>query len=112
MIFLFNMAEQRAHYLFQLRDIFRIQPDTACNTHDLLGCGCGGRGMSGIQSVDTRTEVEEAAGVDGNNDDYSSEHGFVNASQLNADHLDKADKAVTKFCCDHIGLQLTQSLGT
>ncbi|KAF9245007.1 P-loop containing nucleoside triphosphate hydrolase protein [Melanogaster broomeanus] len=26
---------------FQLRDIFRIQPDTACNTHDLLGCESG-----------------------------------------------------------------------
>ncbi|KIK99085.1 hypothetical protein PAXRUDRAFT_823120 [Paxillus rubicundulus Ve08.2h10] len=79
-----------------LRDIFRIQPDTSCNTHDLLGCGCGGRGMSGIQNVDTGTEVEEVVGVDGDDDDYSSELGFVNASQLNADHLGKADKAELK----------------
>ncbi|KAF9222619.1 hypothetical protein BS17DRAFT_802837 [Gyrodon lividus] len=75
-----------------LRDIFRIQPDTACNTHDLLGCGCGGRGTSGIQNVDTNAEEEDATGGDGD----SSENGFVIASQLSADRLDKVDKTELK----------------
>ncbi|KIJ67587.1 hypothetical protein HYDPIDRAFT_127687 [Hydnomerulius pinastri MD-312] len=73
-----------------LRDIFRIQPDTACNTHDLLECGCGGRGTSGIKGVAQSTEADEDP-TDENED--SSEHGFIIASQVITSHLevDKAD---------------------
>ncbi|KAF8441415.1 P-loop containing nucleoside triphosphate hydrolase protein [Boletus edulis BED1] len=67
-----------------LRDIFRIQPDTACNTHDLLGCECD---VSDAHSIDTSIKLEEAE------DDDCSEHGFINASQLDPVHLDKAEKA-------------------
>ncbi|KAN0090963.1 P-loop containing nucleoside triphosphate hydrolase protein [Tylopilus felleus] len=56
-----------------LRDIFRIQPDTPCNTHDLLGY--------------TNIELEEG------DDDDCSEQGFISASQLDPIQLDMAGKA-------------------
>ncbi|KAF8557976.1 hypothetical protein OG21DRAFT_1494290 [Imleria badia] len=70
-----------------LRDIFRIQPDTPCNTHDLLGCECGGRGLSHVHSIDTGIKLEEAG------DDDCSEQGFINASQLDPVQVDKAEAA-------------------
>ncbi|KAG6378110.1 P-loop containing nucleoside triphosphate hydrolase protein [Boletus reticuloceps] len=69
-----------------LRDIFRIQLDTPCNTHDLLGCECDGQGLSDAHIIDTSIKLEEA-------EDDNSEHGFINASQLDPVHLDKAEKA-------------------
>ncbi|KAF8626841.1 hypothetical protein AX15_004671 [Amanita polypyramis BW_CC] len=34
-----------------LRDIFRVHPDTTCNTHDLLGCTCNGLGVVTQEAV-------------------------------------------------------------
>ncbi|OQD62625.1 hypothetical protein PENPOL_c011G06032 [Penicillium polonicum] len=44
----------------ELRDLFRLDEDRACQTHDLLGCQCGGRGVQ-ADSV----AVTPAAAVDG-----------------------------------------------
>ncbi|KAJ3760057.1 P-loop containing nucleoside triphosphate hydrolase protein [Lentinula raphanica] len=68
-----------------LRDIFRVHPDTSSNTHDLLECIC-------------EHEYEDAPddGVDNSNSD--SPRGFITASQVNpqkdvykldADYLEK-----------------------
>ncbi|KAF8920583.1 SNF2 family N-terminal domain-containing protein [Mucidula mucida] len=67
-----------------LRDIFRIQPDTCCNTHELLECHCDN--VPGSQSLPTQAD-------DGSDDDSDSEEsGFVVASQVNPKKLSKKDK--------------------
>lgn len=41
----------------QLRDIFRVHPDTFCNTHDLLQCACDGLGSEAIIKESDTGEV-------------------------------------------------------
>ncbi|KAF8972939.1 P-loop containing nucleoside triphosphate hydrolase protein [Flammula alnicola] len=65
-----------------LRDIFRIHPDTACNTHDLLECTCDGDSV-----VDDTTSVM----IDGEDD--QTEMGFVCASDVRTEDLDLVEKA-------------------
>lgn len=81
-------------YKLQLRDIFRVDPDTACNTHDLLECPCNGMGKSNpLEPIDTnRPEAEEE--VD-DSDESETEKGFVAASQVKSENINKMDKAVS-----------------
>lgn len=77
----------------QLRDIFRVHPETGCNTHDLLDCGCDAvskhfndnvASVSGNDiEVDDDDDDEDAVGI-----------GFVNASQVKPRHIEKMDGAV------------------
>lgn len=74
----------------ELRDIFRIHPDTACHTHDLLGCGCDGRGLSTLKDTDNNSEAVgslsgDACGFQKGN--------FMVASQITESYLDQMDKA-------------------
>ncbi|KAF7362053.1 hypothetical protein MVEN_00550700 [Mycena venus] len=74
-----------------LRDIFRIHLDTACNTHDLLECPC-----DGTIAVNTREEGDDVS-MQSDSEDSDSEvekKGFVNASQIQPEEINKMDKAV------------------
>lgn len=46
----------------ELRDLFRLDEESTCQTHELLGCDCGGRGVSTSSS----TTPEPEQGEDGN----------------------------------------------
>lgn len=37
----------------ELRDLFRLDEGLSCQTHDLLGCNCGGRGISDAVAADS-----------------------------------------------------------
>lgn len=69
----------------QLRDIFRIHPGTACHTHELLGCGCGGQGVyhTDDSTLDTLEEGDETVG------------SFMAASQLTEAHLNQMGQTVS-----------------
>ncbi|KAG1742218.1 P-loop containing nucleoside triphosphate hydrolase protein [Suillus lakei] len=79
-----------------LRDIFRVHPETGCNTHDLLDCECD----AGSKRIDD----DDMMGVSENNlevsedddDDHSATTGFVNASQVKPRHIEKMDGAYAK----------------
>ncbi len=84
-----RLKSHNVAYTLQLRDIFRIQPDTCCNTHELLECHCDN--VPGSQSLPTQAD-------DGSDDDSDSEEsGFVVASQVNPKKLSKKDKEVSRF---------------
>ncbi|PBL03987.1 hypothetical protein ARMGADRAFT_1049644 [Armillaria gallica] len=72
-----------------LRDIFRIHPDTLCNTHELLECPCD------IQSMASSSQPEPIPDSSDNvsDSDYDLHKGFVVASQVSASKLDKMDRA-------------------
>lgn len=74
----------------ELRDIFRIHPDTICNTHDLLECQCE---ESGGRPSDTCEEVQP---VDPNTEDNVLERGFIAASNVKMDASDPVDTAKKK----------------
>ncbi|KAG6891751.1 hypothetical protein C0992_006172 [Termitomyces sp. T32_za158] len=65
-----------------LRDIFRIDPSTPCNTHDLLECPCEGRDVS----EDTSPQEEDV------DDDTETEQGFVKACDIKPGSIDKVDR--------------------
>ncbi|KAI0790697.1 P-loop containing nucleoside triphosphate hydrolase protein [Abortiporus biennis] len=73
-----------------LRDIFTIHPNTSCHTHDLLECPCGdiaaANPTTGDQHPnDTDNESEEERPV-----------GFMSASNIDQEHMDKMDRAYLK----------------
>ncbi|KAI6044689.1 P-loop containing nucleoside triphosphate hydrolase protein [Pisolithus marmoratus] len=72
----------------ELRDIFRVHPATACHTHALLGCGCGGR-ISAPEGTDDKSGKEETFGEGA----APLVDNFVVASQLTRTHPDQMDKA-------------------
>lgn len=68
----------------ELKDLFRLDQGLSCQTHDLLGCGCGGRGSSHAASVDENipwtvldTDQEDS------DDDFPATASLVQASQVN-----------------------------
>ncbi|TFK54023.1 hypothetical protein OE88DRAFT_1654480 [Heliocybe sulcata] len=72
----------------ELRDIFRIHRDTGCQTHDVLQCPCdpstGAKVAEEVGDTESSDEAEETA-------ERSS--GFVAASQVKAEDIDRLDKA-------------------
>ncbi|KAI0832427.1 P-loop containing nucleoside triphosphate hydrolase protein [Trametes gibbosa] len=74
-----------------LLDIFTINPHTACNTHDLLGCPC--EASTEEQEDLPLSELEE---VSSSSDDEDPVKGFMAASQVKTKDINKADKAYIK----------------
>ncbi|KAJ3554226.1 hypothetical protein NM688_g3215 [Phlebia brevispora] len=70
----------------ELRDIFTIHPNTACHTHELLECPCGdSEDMKALHRSDPLQEGE-------NEDDEDESKGFMHASQVRPEHIEKQDK--------------------
>ncbi|PPQ89571.1 LOW QUALITY PROTEIN: hypothetical protein CVT25_012242 [Psilocybe cyanescens] len=69
-----------------LRDIFRIYPSTACNTHELLECGC---------DLDTPREEANSTTAEGS-EDAPVNLGFVPASDVCTEEFDAIEKAKKK----------------
>ncbi|KAJ3518137.1 hypothetical protein NLJ89_g63 [Agrocybe chaxingu] len=68
-----------------LRDIFRIYPDTACNTHDLLGCDCEMETSSSIiPEVALANKHEQVL--------QPVQRGFIAASAVSDKELDAAER--------------------
>jgi len=71
---------------FELRDIFRINLDTACNTHDLLECICDNPSAG---------QMEDSARMASDEDDEDEDpKGFIAASQVKPGVLTKTDREV------------------
>ncbi|KAL4997815.1 SNF2 family N-terminal domain-containing protein [Aspergillus recurvatus] len=71
----------------ELRDLFRLDVESKCQTHDLLACGCGGRGYPTSPDNDD-TPQEDSEGLsedDGNETDISFPDvpTLMRASQVN-----------------------------
>ncbi|KAG2153895.1 P-loop containing nucleoside triphosphate hydrolase protein [Suillus clintonianus] len=79
-----------------LRDIFRVHPETGCNTHDLLDCGCdtGSKHINDDMTGVSGNNID--VGEDDDNNDDLAETGFVNASQVKPRHIEKMDGAYMK----------------
>lgn len=69
----------------QLRDIFRVHPNTGCNTHDLLECDCD-KADEGLH--------EEWPSETKQRDQAESFSGFVAASEVTDDDLSSIEEAV------------------
>lgn len=56
----------------ELRDLFRLDVTTGCQTHDLLGCGCKGLGVDNLPAASLPTAAE-IPGSEVENSDYDSD---------------------------------------
>ncbi|KAI5286110.1 helicase, partial [Ascosphaera acerosa] len=70
----------------ELRDLFRLDEGEECQTHELLGCACGGLGGEASQ------EMEGVGGGEGDHTDEDSEDEedvacLVKASELSPDQI-------------------------
>ncbi|WEW54792.1 helicase [Emydomyces testavorans] len=77
----------------ELRDLFRLDEDTDCQTHELLGCECGGRGKIASSTADAKAldvfpdivcKLSDSESITGDNDDDNDEDSdeFSNAPAL------------------------------
>lgn len=68
------------HASIQLRNLFTLHEDVACQTHDLLGCRCHlGEACPEEGDADGSEEDEDDDNSDSSGDEYGG--GFVQASQ-------------------------------
>ncbi|KZP03756.1 P-loop containing nucleoside triphosphate hydrolase protein [Athelia psychrophila] len=85
-----------------LRDIFRVDPDTSCSTHDLLECPCNGLGQSGLPEAGdvnralANRVLEATEDTDDSDSESETEQGFMAASQVKEETINKLDKAYLK----------------
>lgn len=78
----------------ELRDLFRLDLKASCQTHDLLGCDCGGRGLEPIvppSAPDPVVVIESDQGEDDSDDDilFPAHPAFVPATKANVEAMDR-----------------------
>lgn len=93
----------------ELKDLFRLDTELSCQTHDLLGCTCGGRGLPDAASVDEDTPWTV---LDSDQEDYGDDlpatASLVRASQVNMteqEHKIEEDARVTRTRRDGAKMQ-------
>lgn len=71
----------------ELRDLFTLDEGTTCQTHDLLGCECGGKGYLAVSEPvsDVDVEVEEVR--------YP---GLMKASEVDVEKIERERMAALK----------------
>ncbi|KAL4984653.1 SNF2 family N-terminal domain-containing protein [Aspergillus falconensis] len=76
----------------ELRDLFRLDVESKCQTHDLLACGCGGRGYpASSDNRDTSQDSEGPCEDDGNESDISFPDlpTLMKASEVNMEEQER-----------------------
>jgi len=79
----------------QLVDIFRVHPNTGCNTHDLLGCPCDQPGYQEDGDTESDDELDQPDAVLRQLKRLGS--GFMSASSIDSDAISAMDKAVSRW---------------
>lgn len=109
-----NKSGASAFTQAELRDLFSLDERTECQTHDLLGCGCGGKGYTTDPIVPTLTDS------DSEDDELLSLPGLMRASAASEDIISgrSARQAVMKeglgalMEYDHVATKLLEPLKT
>ncbi|KAJ5167419.1 DNA repair and recombination protein [Penicillium canariense] len=83
----------------ELRDLFRLDEESTCQTHDLLGCDCGGKGVSSAPSGTTTpgdnseselSELSEPPSIDDDDDeDLPDLPTLMKASEVDMDKQER-----------------------
>ncbi|KAF2715593.1 hypothetical protein K504DRAFT_457746 [Pleomassaria siparia CBS 279.74] len=84
-----NKASASSFSKEELRDLFRLDERDGCQTHDILGCVCGGTGISesdapAVEERDADEEDEDANDAD-DDEDEDEYLGLKKASQVDMD---------------------------
>ncbi|KAL9129483.1 MAG: hypothetical protein Q9217_002079 [Psora testacea] len=87
----------------ELRDLFRLDEGLSCQTHDLLECKCGGRGLPPLQvegelpleTFDSRAEAEAEAG----GEDLPDIPQLIQANLLDMEDQERKIKVARRASC-------------
>jgi DNA repair and recombination protein RAD54B len=86
----------------ELKDLFRLDEESRCQTHDLLGCECGGKGLTPTSGPSSGAATPAAGDGDGSelselseppsDDDYDlpDPSTLIKASEVDMDKQEKA----------------------
>ncbi|OJJ45577.1 hypothetical protein ASPZODRAFT_68468 [Penicilliopsis zonata CBS 506.65] len=80
----------------ELRDLFRLDEESRCQTHELLGCECGGKGgMAEDTRQSSRDSLEEVPNPDDDDDIESLPDlpTLIKASELNMEEQERQVRA-------------------
>ena len=74
----------------ELKDLFRLDEGLSCQTHDLLGCGCGGKGLP-LDTPGAQTPIEVIDSDDGSEgfNEFPDIPTLVRASQVNMEEQER-----------------------
>ncbi|KAE8160701.1 SNF2 family N-terminal domain-containing protein [Aspergillus tamarii] len=97
----------------ELKDLFRLDQDSKCQTHELLGCDCGGRGQN-LSNSDSHADslVDGQGNVSDPNDSEEVEEDFPDVLTLiKASNLDmeKQESMVKANRAERPGCRMTNS---
>ncbi|KAJ5099919.1 DNA repair and recombination protein [Penicillium argentinense] len=86
----------------ELRDLFRLDEESTCQTHDLLGCDCGGKGISsGIATPAELRQNSDAEPSDTDSDDDLPELDFHALKKASEVDMEKQEKAIREASRRH-----------
>ncbi|KAJ5088591.1 DNA repair and recombination protein [Penicillium angulare] len=76
----------------ELRDLFRLDEESSCQTHDLLGCDCGGRGVTVSTSSSSSAAATPTPKKDDNDNEKEIENSDSELSELSNVPSDEEDE--------------------
>jgi DNA repair and recombination protein RAD54B len=76
----------------ELRDLFRLDEGSLCQTHDLLGCECGGKGITSLPSSGVVTPTERKVDSDSELSELSDIGSDADLPELDIPALIKASE--------------------
>ncbi|KAE8380629.1 SNF2 family N-terminal domain-containing protein [Aspergillus bertholletiae] len=97
----------------ELKDLFRLDQDSKCQTHELLGCNCEGRGQDVLTpDSDAQRAADGQGNVSDSNDSEEVEEDFpdplaiIQASKLD---MEKQERMIKANCATRPGRRTTKS---
>ncbi|KAA8651567.1 hypothetical protein EYZ11_006541 [Aspergillus tanneri] len=81
----------------ELKDLFRLDQESQCQTHDLLNCDCQGTGQLVTHSDDDSKEVSDTdkSSAEGDEEDFPDLPALIKASQLDIEKQERSIRAWT-----------------
>ena len=93
----------------ELKDLFRLDENIACQTHELIGCGCGGKGLPDTSLLDEETPV---GSVDDDDELLLDVPTLLKSSQVNVEEQERKIKEAVEAAKSRVRAAKLQSLMT
>lgn len=94
----------------ELRDLFRLDEEARCQTHELLGCLCHGRGVPVVDTTKGSRRIGDNEDDDDDDDDLPDLPTLVQASQLDMDAQERRIRETAMASRRKAGASKMQSL--
>jgi len=92
----------------ELKDLFRLDEGSSCQTHDLLGCRCGGRGLpdSAVDDEFTPIETYDSEEEANSDDDLPLAPRLIQANKLDMEEQERKTKNASRTSSSKNGTKM------